>query len=216
MRVEVIAADLLDAEQLDTVVQRLTDAARPVDMLVNSAGFGLTQRFELNDVHDEVRHLHLHVEVPLRLMHAAVRPMLQRGSGRIVTVASVAAFVPWGTYGACKAWLVSFSRWANGRYSGRGRDLHGGLPRLHPHRLPRADGSAARRGGRAGVDVARRAPCRRGVPAGRRAGQGTLGALVAVQGAARADACAAGAASRRRSAGKGPEVRRAEPASAPT
>jgi short-subunit dehydrogenase len=120
VRVEVIAADLLHADQLDTVIRRLTDAARPVDMLVNSAGFGLTHGFELNDVRDEVRHLHLHVEVPLRLMHEALRPMLQRGSGRIVTVASVAAFVPWGTYGACKAWLVSFSRWANGKYSGRG------------------------------------------------------------------------------------------------
>jgi uncharacterized protein len=56
----------------------------------------------------------------MRLMHAALTPMLQRRSGRIVNIASVAGFIPRSTYGACKGWLVSFSRWANGRYSGRG------------------------------------------------------------------------------------------------
>jgi short-subunit dehydrogenase len=89
-------------------------------MLVSSAGFGLGSSFELNDIDDEVRHLRLHVEVPLRLIHAALGPMLERGSGRIVTMASVAGFVPWGTYGACKAWLIGFSRWANGAYARRG------------------------------------------------------------------------------------------------
>ncbi|HEX5859517.1 MAG TPA: SDR family NAD(P)-dependent oxidoreductase, partial [Microbacterium sp.] len=120
VRVEVLVADLLVPEQQDSVVRRLSDPDRPVDMLVNSAGFGLGSPFELNDIRDEVRHLHLHVEVPLRLTHAALGPMLARGSGRIVTVASVAGFVPWGTYGACKAWLISFSRWANGVYAPRG------------------------------------------------------------------------------------------------
>ncbi|HEX5856556.1 MAG TPA: SDR family NAD(P)-dependent oxidoreductase, partial [Microbacterium sp.] len=120
VRVEVLVADLLVPEQQDSVVRRLSDPDRPVDMLVNSAGFGLGSPFALNDIRDEVRHLHLHVEVPLRLTHAALGPMLARGSGRIVTVASVAGFVPWGTYGACKAWLISFSRWANGVYAPRG------------------------------------------------------------------------------------------------
>ena len=46
--------------------------------------------------------------------------MLRRGSGRVVTVASVAGFVPWATYGACKRWLIDFSRWANGAYARRG------------------------------------------------------------------------------------------------
>ena len=65
---------------------------------------------------DEVRHLRLHVEVPMRLTHAALGAMLARGHGRILNVASVAAFVPRSTYGACKGWLISFSRWANLRY----------------------------------------------------------------------------------------------------
>ncbi len=118
--VEVLAADLLVKHELDRVVQRLTDPRHPVDMLVNNAGFGLPLAFERNDIDDEVRHLELLVEVPMRLMHAALGPMLQRGSGRIVNIASVAGFIPRSTYGACKGWLISFSRWANGRYARRG------------------------------------------------------------------------------------------------
>lgn len=116
--VEVLAADLLDAEALAVVEERL--AAGGVDVLVNNAGFGLDLAFEKNAVDDEVRHLRLHVEAAMRLMHAAPPAMLERGSGRIVNVASVAGFVPRGTYGAVKGWLISFSRWANVVYRPRG------------------------------------------------------------------------------------------------
>ena len=118
--VEVLVADLLAPRQLEKVVHRLTDPERPIDMLVNNAGFGLPLSFASNDIDDEVRHLDLLVQVPMRLTHAVLTPMLQRGSGRIVNIASVAGFIPRSTYGACKGWLISFSRWANGRYRGRG------------------------------------------------------------------------------------------------
>ena len=120
VEVEVLAADLLDRGHLERVTDRLTDPDRPIDMLVNNAGFGLPLAFEHNDIDDEVRHLHLHVEVPMRLTHAALQPMLARRRGRIVNIASVAGFIPRSTYGACKGWLISFSRWANGRYTPRG------------------------------------------------------------------------------------------------
>ncbi|MBT9606588.1 SDR family NAD(P)-dependent oxidoreductase [Microbacterium sp.] len=115
--VEVLAADLLDADDLRAVEARV---AAGVDLLVNNAGFGLDLAFEANDIADEVRHLRLHVEVAMRLTHAALPAMLARGEGRIVNVASVAGFVPRGTYGAVKGWLISFSRWANVAYAPRG------------------------------------------------------------------------------------------------
>ncbi len=118
--VEVMALDLLEPAQRAELEQRLADAERPIEMLVNNAGFGLPLAFERNDVDDEVRHLELHVEVPMRLTHAALGPMLARGHGRIVNIASVAGFTPRSTYGACKGWLISFSRWANGAYAQRG------------------------------------------------------------------------------------------------
>ena len=120
VRCEPLAADLLDPEGLAAVVGRLGDEERPVDMLVNNAGFGLPLAFETNDIADEQRHLSLHVAVPMALMRAALPGMLARHRGRIVNVASVAAFTPRSTYGAVKGWLISFSRWANVEYAPRG------------------------------------------------------------------------------------------------
>jgi short-subunit dehydrogenase len=118
--VEVLAADLTVPRQRDKVVTRVADPDRPIEVLVNNAGYGLPLAFELNTIDDEVRHLALHVEAPMRLAHAALGQMLARGSGRIINVASVAGFIPRGTYGAVKAWVISFSRWANVRYAQRG------------------------------------------------------------------------------------------------
>ncbi len=115
--VEVIVADLLKPRQRVVVEERLADRSRPVDILINNAGFGLPLDFADNDIEREVDHLRLHDEVAMRLMHAVLPVMRVRG-GRILNVASVAAFIPRSTYSASKAWLVNFSRWANGHYRG--------------------------------------------------------------------------------------------------
>ncbi|HET9349208.1 MAG TPA: SDR family NAD(P)-dependent oxidoreductase [Arthrobacter sp.] len=120
VRAEVLAADLADDAGVAAVVARLTDPARPVDILVNNAGMGLLHSFEENDMAEETRHLKLHVQTAMELTHAALQGMLSRRSGRIINVASVAAFLPRGSYSAAKAWLVSFSRWANLAYSKQG------------------------------------------------------------------------------------------------
>ncbi|HOA87599.1 MAG: SDR family oxidoreductase [Microbacteriaceae bacterium] len=117
---EVLVADLLKPRHLARVVARLQNEEQPVEVLVNNAGFGLPLDFAGNDIDDEVDHLRLHIEVPMRLTHAALGGMLGRGSGRIINTASIAGFIPRSTYGACKGWLISFSRWANGEYSSRG------------------------------------------------------------------------------------------------
>lgn len=120
IRAEVLAADLADDGGVAAVVARLTDPARPVEILVNNAGMGLLRSFAENDIADETKHLKLHVETAMQLTHAALQGMLSRHSGRIINVASVAAFLPRGSYSAAKAWLVSFSRWANLAYSKQG------------------------------------------------------------------------------------------------
>lgn len=117
---EVLPADLTDDDDVAAVVERLKDARRPVGMLVNNAGIGLLHNFEDNHVGEEKSHLKLHAETAMVLTHAALEGMLERGEGRIINVASVAAFLPRGTYSAAKAWLVSFSRWANMAYRRRG------------------------------------------------------------------------------------------------
>jgi hypothetical protein len=118
--VEVIAADLTEPDQLALVEARVGAAERPISVLVNNAGYGLLRPFDENTVSQEDHHVALHVRVPLRLTHAALRQMLPRRTGVIVNVASVAGYTPRGTYGASKAWVLSFSRWANWNYRRRG------------------------------------------------------------------------------------------------
>lgn len=106
---EVLPADLLDPEQCAAVAGRLADRTRPVDMLVNNAGFGLPAPFPYTPVEDEERMLDLLVKVPLRLTHALLPGLRERRRGAVLNVASVAALLPTGTYGAAKAWITAFS-----------------------------------------------------------------------------------------------------------
>ena len=119
--VEVLAADLVNRADLAMVEARVgASGARRVTMLVNNAGFGLSKPFDENPVDEEQRLLDLLVTAPMRLAHAALQQMIVTGSGTIVNIASVAGFTPRGTYGASKAWMLSFSRWANLTYRRRG------------------------------------------------------------------------------------------------
>jgi short-subunit dehydrogenase len=120
VEVEVLPADLADPDQVAAVAARVADREHPVDLLVNNAGFGLKGRFLDNAVADEVRMLDVLVTAVLRLSHAALGAMAERGSGQIVNVSSVAAFLPRGSYSAAKAWVNSFSLWAHQEYAGRG------------------------------------------------------------------------------------------------
>ncbi len=120
VRVEVLPADLGDPARVAAVAARLADRDRPVDLLVNNAGFGLKRRFLDNPIEAEVQMLDVLVTAVLRLSHAALGPMTERGHGGIVNVSSVAAFLPRGTYSAAKAWVNSFSAWAHTEYAGQG------------------------------------------------------------------------------------------------
>jgi short-subunit dehydrogenase len=107
---EVLSADLSTDGGIEAVEKRLSHRRHPVDLLVNNAGFGGKGKFLDVPLGDELAMLKVHCEAVLRLTSAAVTPMRERGRGAVVNVASVAAFVPRGTYGASKAWVVQFTQ----------------------------------------------------------------------------------------------------------
>lgn len=120
VEVEVLAADLVDRGSLARVEERLADGERPVEVLVNNAGFGLKHNFLDNTVEQEQAHLDVLVVAPMRLMHAALGAMVERGHGKVLNVSSVSAFLPRGSYGAAKAYVNKLSEWAHGEYADRG------------------------------------------------------------------------------------------------
>lgn len=107
VRAETLRADLSAEEGLAAAEDR---ARKDVDLLVNNAGFGNKGVFLDVPVPDELAMLKVHCEAVLRLTHAALPGMLERGRGGVVNVSSVAAFATRGTYGASKAWVVNFSQ----------------------------------------------------------------------------------------------------------
>jgi short-subunit dehydrogenase len=120
VEVEVLPADLLTTVGVKAAEARVGASVNRIDVLVNNAGFGLPKPFDENPVDAELELLSLLVEVPLRLTHAALAHMLPAGNGVVINIASVAGYTPRGTYSAAKAWLLSFSRWANLAYKRRG------------------------------------------------------------------------------------------------
>ena len=117
---EVLAADLSVRSDSERVEARLADRERPIDLLVNNAGFGLNDPFSASPIDDEQRLLDVLVTAVMRLSHAAVPGMVERGQGGIVNVSSVAAWIAGGTYSAAKSWCTVFSESLNRELAGTG------------------------------------------------------------------------------------------------
>ena len=110
--VEVLVADLSTVDGRTAVERRLDDRDRPVDLLVNNAGFGTTG--DLVDLDPDVEDAQVQVNVlaVLRLTRAALPGMVVRGRGAVVNVASLAGLYPTpgtATYGATKAFVCSLT-----------------------------------------------------------------------------------------------------------
>lgn len=107
--VEVLPADLALAAARNQVADRLASDQRPIDLLVNNAGFAPVDGLLVADLAAEEEVLAVLVRAVLQLSHASARVMSMRGHGGIINVSSVAGYLPRGTYGAAKAWVTNFS-----------------------------------------------------------------------------------------------------------
>lgn len=110
--VEVLVADLLTAKGQRAVAKRIGSSSKPVELVVNNAGFGTNGVFaelEVDRLTDEVE---LNVAALTRLSHAALVAMTPRGRGWLLNVSSVASFQPapkLAVYAATKAYVTSLT-----------------------------------------------------------------------------------------------------------
>ena len=145
IHVELIPADLTTTAGCDAVAARIADVDRPIDILINNAGIGTYKPFGTATVAAEEQQLDLNVRAVLRLCHAAVNAMTARGSGQIVNISSVSAFVPRAgnaSYAASKAWVTLFSEALSLQLAGSGvtvTAIHPGFTHTEFHERAHAD-----------------------------------------------------------------------------
>jgi hypothetical protein len=124
-RLDALAARLAAAHRVETLVvvedlcehgacERVAQAVggREVGFLVNNAGFGFSGRFAEADADTDERMVALNCAAVVRMTHLCLPPMLARGRGAVVVVASTAGYqpTPWfAVYGATKAFDLSFA-----------------------------------------------------------------------------------------------------------
>jgi short-subunit dehydrogenase len=108
----VVAMDLSQAGAVEHLMADLASHDEHVDLLVNNAGFGLTGRFSALDGKRQREMIDLNCGALTELAHAVLPGMIERKRGRILNVASTAAFQPgpgMAVYFATKAFVLSFS-----------------------------------------------------------------------------------------------------------
>ena len=108
-----LTADLFDPAQVSSLIERAEALAGPVDILVNNAGMETTKSI-LDTTDSEVDEMvRLNLLVPIQLSRIATREMVDRGSGHIVNISSMAAnggFAGMSVYSATKSGLSHFTR----------------------------------------------------------------------------------------------------------
>ena len=105
--VEVISADLTTDHGIDLIENRLR--GKDIDVLINNAGYGLNKPFTHTETQDEVAVMRILCEAPMRFAHAVLPDMINKNSGIIINVSSVAAWITGGHYSAAKSYLMVLS-----------------------------------------------------------------------------------------------------------
>ena len=117
--VEVVVADLSISSEVD----RLIDVAGDIDILVNNAGYGLYGKMMHQDSDQMLGIIDVNIRALTSLGHHYASSMQSKGGGRILNVASIAAFQPgpgMAVYCASKAFVLSLSRAMSAELRGSG------------------------------------------------------------------------------------------------
>jgi short-subunit dehydrogenase len=121
--VESLTADLGTPAGVAGIVERIQDPDRPLDLVVNNAGFGTSGQFDELDPDRLAAEIDLNVGALTRLTHAALTTMVPRRRGWVLNVSSFASFQPaprLAVYAATKAYVTSLSESVHEEVKGAG------------------------------------------------------------------------------------------------
>ena len=110
--VHVLVKDLTQAEAPQQIFDELQARGVLVDYLINNAGFGYWGLFHEQDWARNEAMIKVNILALAALTRLFLPPMIERHSGRILNLASMAGFVPGplqAVYYASKAFVISFS-----------------------------------------------------------------------------------------------------------
>jgi short-subunit dehydrogenase len=135
-RLDALAKELKDAHGTDVTTVSLDlgkpgaalslfeateGAGKPVDVLINNAGFGTQDRFDHISWDKSAEQIQLNIVSLTELTRRFLEPMLARGRGHVLNVASIGAYMPvpyYATYAAGKAYVRNFTEAVASELSG--------------------------------------------------------------------------------------------------
>lgn len=110
--VEIIPMDLGKEENALELYEKVKD--ENIDILINNAGFGVFGKFTETDMKKEIDLIDLNIKTLHILTKLFLKDMVERNSGKILNVSSIAGMMPSGpmmsAYYASKAYVLSLSR----------------------------------------------------------------------------------------------------------
>ncbi|UCF20387.1 MAG: SDR family oxidoreductase [Gemmatimonadota bacterium] len=120
---DVIASDLSVPDARDALLRALSDGGRAIDILIKNAGLGVHGNFLDNSWEEEREVIEVDIIALVHLTKLLLPEMVSRGFGRILQLASTAAYQPvpsYAVYGAAKAFVASFGEALNRELKGTG------------------------------------------------------------------------------------------------
>lgn len=109
----VVSQDLAEEEAADELFETITGKGIAIHTLVNNAGVPMYGRFDETDLADERAMMQVNMVALTALTKRFLRPMVERGEGRVLNTASLAALYPIpkkAVYAATKSYVLSFTR----------------------------------------------------------------------------------------------------------
>lgn len=131
VQASVIALDLASPDATETLEREVRARGLSVDFLVNNAGFADYGEFHTLDRARQLAMIQVNVTVLTDLTHRFLPDMVTRGRGRVLNIASTAAFMPgplMAVYYATKAYVLSFSEAVNEELRGSGVHVTAACP----------------------------------------------------------------------------------------